>query len=245
MLVYLSPARRFLTAAWLLAATIEWAFGACDRVRFLEDRSRGVAVLLDTCPGETAIAPGTLLRLAPGARLWLASEENSSQMVCQSQADRALTLAVGQSDPPWLSSGSENCRMQDRRFICRDAGNGKPILLCVLASVEPTPAAARPRQGTSLVLRDAFTTEGLQNRNRRQAVITELGRTAELCHRLYGIDQQYPLSWRVNPAGQVETVEMPAALTQTHPQFAACLEDVIRSHPHPESSQAITLSAPM
>lgn len=235
-----------LIAICLLASPIKPAFSACERIQFLQDRSRGVSILFNTCDSHKAVAPGTLLRLAPGARLWLASTGNEgSQMVCQSQADVPLTLLVNQSDPPWLSSGGENCRLRGKRFTCRDGENGATTLLCVVGPLSQAPVAGRPRQGTSLVLRSAFADKGLQDPSRRKAVVAELKQTARLCHELYQVDRLHALSWTVDPDGKVVSVNVPAGLTRSHPRLAGCLVDLIRTFPYPPSPRAVTLSSPL
>ncbi len=222
---------------------------ACGELELMKGRSRGVQILTNTCQRGGEIASGTILRLAPGARLWLAATKDKQQVVCQSRAKTHLALLVDQPRPPWISSMAlRNCRQQKNRWHCLGHKDDDEILTCAMTRLQqPATGPSSPQEATSLVLRSpqpagGQTTE--EDASGRQT-LAELKQEARLCHELYGIEQKFHLTWTITPQGEVNPIDTPQPLQQLHPRLFSCLEDLIRSHAYPPTSKPMTLSAPL
>lgn len=223
---------------------------SCGDLQLLADRSRGVQILANDCPHSPEIASGTILLMAPGARLWLSSTKSQRQLqvVCQSLAESSLTLLVDPSTPPWISSKAlQNCQRQKRRWNCADRGKGDKALTCVMAQLDEPTVNSPPRQATSLVLRSLGSPgdQALKDESRRQQILAAVGKDAELCHELYQVGRKFTLTWTIAPPGKVTGIEIPTTLRQLHPQLSSCLADVVKFHTYPHISSPITLSAPL
>lgn len=233
-------------------AGLIWMVGyaaECGKIQFLEDRSRGVEVQFDRCPGAQEVSEGAILNLAPGARLWLklpaAEAGRGYQMVCQSRSDSALVLLIESLEPPWVGSDSLQCEPWDGSGFACDGADGKPkVLVCVAGELTGSTFEPSPRKGASIVLRSLGQAPGgLEEPSRRQAVLEAIEKEGQLCHKLYGGGRKFNVEWTVDAAGKVTEIAPEAAISKASPGFADCLTGVIRSYPYPKSSRTVFLNA--
>lgn len=239
---------------WVWALAIGWIWAAanaaeCGKIKFLEDRSRGVEVKFASCPGTREIAEGAILNLAPGARLWLklpAAEGSRQeyQMVCQSRSEVALALLVESLKPPWVGSRSLKCGPWDGTGFACDGLDGKPkVFVCVAGELSGPASEPSPRKGASIVLRSLEVPGGLEEPSRRFGVLEAIAQEGRLCHRLYGVGRRFSVEWTVDAAGKVTEIAPDAAIWKASPEFADCLISLIRSYPYPKSSRTVFLNA--
>ncbi len=210
----------------------------------MQDRSRGVQILANPCEQERQIATGTIFRLAPGARLWLATGRGERQAVCQSRATSALTLLVDQSHPPWLSSKSlPNCLRHQNRWRCLAQNTENEILTCAMTRLRPPPSGpSSPKEATSLVLRSLQSHRPSTEYDDARQLPARLKQEAEMCHELYGVEEKFPFTWHITPQGKTAAIESPPALRKSHPHLLSCLEELIRSHTYPPTDAPGTLT---
>ncbi len=232
-----------------LVCTVGYA-AQCGLVEFLSDRSRGVEVQLDLCPGKTEVSQGAILTLAPGARLWLKVPQvgepgREYQMVCQSRSEGMLALLVESQAPPWIGSVSLRCAPWDGSRLACASADGKPnVLFCVAGRFDQPSVETLPEKGASIVLRSAGRDlGGMEDPARRQAVLEAVRSEVELCHALYGVTRQFEVEWEVDAAGKVIEITPTLPIERIDPEFADCLTSAIRSYPYPKSSRTVFLSA--
>lgn len=232
-----------------LVCTVGYA-AECGKIQFLQDRSRGVEVQFDQCPGAQEVAEGAILNLAPGARLWLklpATEASGQeyQMICQSRSEGALSLLIESLGPPWVGSRSLRCSPWDGSGFACDGADGKPkVFVCVAGELTGPASEPSPRKGASIVLRSLGQAPGgLEEPSRHQAVLEAIEKEGQLCHKLYGVERKFSVEWTVDVEGKVTEIAPEAAIWKANPEFADCLTSMIRSYPYPKSSRTVFLNA--
>lgn len=235
----------------------------CGVLRYLANKSNGVAVTGNTCKTNDNIAVGSEFNLMPGARLWFKSQTigadaKKTQGICQNRSSKSINISVNSDKLPWIkTSGLANCdSWTGNKMNCGDSSVGPNALSCVIAAIdsEQQPKGLEERT-TSVRMRslppidDADKTDSSQNgaETEKEQIVSAMQPDVDLCRVINHTDARVQISWLVETNSRVNTV-IPAAdkantQNNTDKPFIDCLTAVIKDFSYPKSSKAVWLTS--
>lgn len=219
----------------------------CSNIGIQADKSQGVEVRVNLCPEQDRLSLGSVLAIAPGARLWLeasqaAEDGRIEQMICQSRLSSPIKARLVEDQLPWIKPDfMGNCTPWDgRQFSCRDAQGETGAFFCVAARIKVPLWNARPKLGTSLVLRSPL---GGGNDFPEQAVIAALKEQVQLCRQLFGVKQTIEARWQVDSEGRVNDLAISPPRPLIPADFHGCVAAAIQYFAYPKPGQSVPLFA--
>lgn len=261
MLLKLKKNIILINTLFLLGYTNILPAGECGVLRYLANKSNGVAVTGNKCKMTDDIALGSEFNLMPGARLWFKSQTSAdvkkAQGICQNRSAKSIHISVNSDKLPWIKpSGLAHCSSwTDNKINCEDSVGGQNALSCVIAAAD---AESRPKgleeRTTSVRMRSLPTldspdkTDPSQNDagSEKERIISAMQSDVELCRVINNTDARIKISWLVETNSRVNTVipeaDKAGSQNDDDKRFIDCLTAVIKDFPYPQSSQAIWLS---
>lgn len=186
----------------------------CGVIKFMQDKSRGAALISNDCEQHSAMGIGSTVALAPNGRLWLyinAGSDNNFQMICQNRHATAVNVIVNSLTSPWLEpQGLTNCAMISKSKLVCDSERKKNVFFCAIAAIKPTTISANTIERTSSVkMRSIFTmTEQTEKTNKPELDLEEIKADINLCRNLYQNDSALDVSWMLNKSGQINNLSI-------------------------------------
>lgn len=233
----------------------------CGVLRYLANKSNGVAITGNTCKTVDDIALGSEFNLLPGARLWFKSQRGAdtklTQGICQNRSPNPIRISVNSDQLPWIKpSDLAGCSSwTDNKMNCNDSSGGPNTLSCVIATINSEPHPKGLEERTTSVRMRSLQMIGDHNKaepsqtnaetNKEQA-ISAMQSDIGLCKTISQSDVHIKFAWLVEANGHVNTV-IPAA-NESGAQNDAdklvidCFTAVIKDFSYPQSSQAVWLS---
>jgi hypothetical protein len=240
----------------------------CGVLRYLANRSNGVAIKGNKCKANNDIAMGSEFNLMPGARLWFKSmdAEAKTQGICQNRSAKPIRINVDSNKLPWIKpSGLADCSSWvDNKMDCQDNPGGSNALSCVITTSSPlsepsghssiriSSGGSQPSKGleeshASVTMRSIPTIDDDNNEASQQGAETEktqiilaMQPDISLCKAINHPNDAIKLTWLVEANSKVSTI-IPDAAGANKP-YIDCLTAVIKDFPYPPSSQAIWLT---
>lgn len=231
----------------------------CGVLRYMANKSNGVAVTGNTCKTVDDIALGSEFNLMPGARLWFKSQTSADakkmQGICQNRSSTSIHISVDSDKLPWIKpTGLTNCNAwTDNKMNCGNSVGGSNVLSCVIAAVdyEQHPKGLEERT-TSVRMRSLPTMDDAEKNDTNDAesgkdqIVSAMKADVDLCRVINHTDARVQISWLVETNSRVNTVIPAADRTRSQNDadkpFIDCLTAVIKDFSYPQSSKAIWLS---
>ncbi|MGZ5051491.1 MAG: hypothetical protein ACXWF8_18565 [Methylobacter sp.] len=233
----------------------------CGVLRYLENKSNGVAVSSNKCKSAGEIAVGSEFNLMPGARLWfksqLSGDAKTSQGICQNRSSKAVHIRVNSEKSPWITPiGLTRCSAWgENKINCEDSTGGQSVLSCVIAGVdteanakglEERTTSVRMRSLPALESSDKNDSEQNGQEGDKERIIAALQPDADLCRAISNTDTRVKISWLVEANSRVSTVipdiDKAGLHDDAEKRFVDCLTAAIKGFAYPQSAQAVWLS---
>lgn len=221
----------------------------CGTLRYLPNKSNGVAISGNACNSVDGIAVGSEFNLSPGARLWFRATDagaKNTQGICQNRSPQPIRIRVESDTRPWIKPTD----VADCSAWAANKMNCGGALNCVLATAGSAPSAPEERT-TSVRMRtiplfgDTDKTEAPQNRedDPKQSILSAMQPDVSLCRALNPANPPVNLTWQVDAGRRVNKISSAVEGRYTADKaFIDCLTAVIKDFPYPPLSQAIWLS---
>lgn len=230
--------------------------GECGVLRYLANKSNGVAITGNTCAMIDDIALGSAFNLMPGARLWFKTPmgtDEKTQGICQSRSSKSIRLSVSSDKQPWIKSeGLLVCSSwTNNKMACTDGKDGQAALSCVIATVDSGPRPKGQEDRTTSVrmrslsaLDNANKSEPSQNGTEidKEQIISAMQADIGLCKAVNLTYTTVKMTWLVEANGMVHTVIPTSNKNDTDKPLIACLTAVIKDFAYPQASQATWFS---
>lgn len=234
----------------------------CGVLRYLANKSHGVAISGNTCKTVDDIALGSEFNLMPGARLWFKSSQMGAdakliQGICQNRSPNPVHISVNSDQLPWIKpSNLADCSSWvDNKMNCNDSTSGQNALSCVIATINSEPSPKGLEERTTSVRMRSLPTIGAPSKTKpsqgsaetqKVQIISAMQADVGLCRAINHSDDHINITWLVEANGRVNTV-IPAtdgsgAQNDADKPLIDCLAAVIKDFSYPQSSPAIWLS---
>lgn len=232
-------------AVFLLAYMTVLQAEECGTLRYLANKSNGVAISGNSCNNADAIAVGSEFNLSPGARLWFkatAADSKNSQGICQNRSAQPIRIRVDSGQQPWIKPTD----VADCSAWTANKMNCGRALSCVIAAASSSSTA--PEQRTTSVrmrsipqLDDADKTEAPQHNedDLKQSILSAMQADASLCRALNPANPPVNLTWQVDANSQAHKI---SSTDKADKAFIDCLSAVIKDFSYPPLTQALWLS---
>lgn len=230
--------------------------GGCGVLRYMANKSSGVAITGNTCAISDDIALGSAFNLMPGARLWFKTpmeSDEKTQGICQSRSSMPIRLSVYSAKQPWIKSeGMVVCSAwANNKMDCADHKNGQTALSCVIAAgeAEPRPKGQEDRT-TSVRMRSLPALDGTGNNESsrdgkamdKEQIISALQADIGLCKAVNPAGAAVKMTWLVETNGTVQTVIPANDKNDAGKPLIACLTAVIKDFAYPQAAKATWFS---
>ncbi|MDP2902109.1 MAG: hypothetical protein Q8N96_03250 [Methylovulum sp.] len=232
----------------------------CGVLRYLANKSNGVAITGNTCGVIDDIALGSEFNLKPGARLWFKSQTGidakKMQGICQNRSPDPINISVNSGKLPWIKpSDLVLCdSWTDNKMNCRTSKNGQNALSCIIAAISSESGAKMPERTTSVRMR-SITTPGEADKSEllqsgveteKEQIVLAMQPDIGLCKAINPTNTPIKITWLVEKNGQVNTIipttNGSSMQSNTDKQLIDCLTAVIRDFTYPLASEAVWLS---
>lgn len=216
----------------------------CDTLQYLKNKSPGTQILSNHCSQADALALGSQLVLAAGARMWLKSaydENTDQQLICQNRSAISVRLNITNLSNPWINiENIENCNQWvNNRLSCSIAPGEK--FFCVSALVNRPVVTGKPQERTTSISMRAISIDKpikiASAVHYIDAAVNEMKPEIDLCRHLLNSQAPVELIWNVKVTGQVDDVSI---LTKGNEELSACIRDVVASYHYPKPKEAVT-----
>lgn len=231
----------------------------CGVLRYLANKSNGVAVTGNTCKTGDDIAVGSEFNLMPGARLWFKSQAigpdaKKTQGICQNRSSKPIQISVDSDKQPWIkTNGLVNCNSwTGNKMNCGDSSAGPNALSCVIAAIDAEQQPKGLEERTTSVRMRSLPTMGEADKTDssqdgaepdKEQIVSAMQPDVDLCRAINHTDARVEITWLVETNSRAGTV-IPAAdkTKNTDKPFIDCLTAVIKDFSYPQSSKAVWLT---
>ncbi|MDO9138852.1 MAG: hypothetical protein Q7U38_00805 [Methylobacter sp.] len=221
----------------------------CGTLRYLSNKSNGVAISGNTCNSVDDIALGSEFNLSPGARLWFKATDaglNATQGICQNRSATPIRIRVDSDQLPWIkpTDVADCSAWAANKMTCGSA------LSCVIAtagagSTAPEERTTSVRMRTVPLFGDSDKTEPPQNNEEdlKQSILSAMQPDVNLCRAINPANPPVKFTWQVDTSRQVNKLNSTTEGRYHADQaFIGCLTAIIKDFSYPPLSQAIWLS---
>lgn len=254
--MFFGQLRFFLRPAYCIAVILTLhlsnSFASeCDSIQYDSGKSRNVSISQNDCQ-DKAISIGTVISLAPGARLWLhEGSVNKSpsydHLICQSKSWKIIKLKISQSSAPWIKvTGQQNCTSwTHNKLICTDTSQQSGSLFCIIKTLKKysVPKNQQIERTTSVTMRSLKTSEPKSSEDLIKQTFNAIGEEVELCKDLYTDGWAISTAWHIDANTKAQNVRVTQNIPQTvSPSLIDCIESVIKTYPYPDSLKNIRMN---
>ncbi len=252
MLLRLKKNVLLVNAIFFLGYAINLHAQECGVLRYLANKSNGVAIKGNTCGVIDDIALGSEFDLMPGARLWFKSQMGTdaqkAQGICQNRSSDTISISVNSNQLPWIKpSDLVSCgSWTNNKINCSVSKSGQNALSCIIAGNSSESDAKLPERTTSVRMRSitGLSQNGLDSA--KEQIVLAMEPDIELCRAINPTNTKIKISWLVEKTGQVNEVipvtKDSSSKSQIDKQLIDCLTAVIKDAPYPSASEAIWLT---